>query len=1046
MENGLGAVTDSLTAIQAALAQAALCESFDAVALAAAITDPGQRRVVLQQLARDCIEIERDGRFRWTMLQPARERTLAELKPEEFERALAAHPDDPLARQFASILRRARSTSGYAPLLYRALELLRLAQGESVPVSARDLEARARLTRANLDRQSATEALQGTLRGPLRGRAAPLRFLRAFASGGARAIEAQHRDPAGAELLRASLSPRRWQDVSALLVSGIGGIGKSALIAELIRKERGPRWKRRIVVHFDFDEPALRAGEQAAMLLEFARQLALARPDLDEAMSLSRSRLRAGMLAIERLPTGVYEQTRFLLQVELSHWRPLLVEHGIDEVLLVLDTIEEVTTIDFRRLDALFDWLDALRQDAGLRRLHVIGSGRALVSEDEREQLWPYFLAELALGNLPARAARAMLRDRLHHESRYEHVELARRCVEVFGGNPLVLSILARYCVDNNVAELEALLADAQSDDGRRRFGLAAQQFLYGRILERVRDETIRPLVYPGLVLRRVTPVMLCEVLAGSCGMGTLDIGQAEMLLGKLQRLAWLVTRDGDGVRHRRDVRRQMLPLILERESERAAAVSRAAAQWLGSHGKPELRDAATLESWYHRGLLGEAASEDEADLRLLSLHLGEDIDDLPLSVRALVKAAGGRSLTPAEQEALPERLLNAAVEQQSRRLREEGLDSVALSKTTTLPVRTREEARERRDNRSNAEVVRTLFANGQFEEAADHLPDLLVEFATRVQSSDPVQALADDPAYLAAVAARAFRPRPFDWTAAIRALPDKVTHDDLPRVLALETVLWPSSTGASMSDSLDKSGDLARRVSFAPLRDWKLLLASVRSQRSGDHLTNLFTLPFLHPALVELLHDCAVATASGADFSFDDVNFAWSRKEKSGWRRVLRVRGYSSSRDLVYQLLEDTSEFSFSKINQMLDLAKTIQVEFDIESARGSGFSPLGLVPEFYAPIRSAFRAELQPSEIARLVELVMAPVRTWPTELAPRQFAQASAGRSNALIPVLLTLADYHGGLGTLVRTAAEARPGANRIGRVKKLFDAFESAWAL
>jgi hypothetical protein len=1086
------------TAMRAVLAQAAVCERFDAQALVAAITDPAQRRAALQQLARDALEIEHDDAFRWTLQQPARQRILADLSDAEFERALAAQSQDALARQIAAILGKTKVTTGNGAVRYRALELLRLAQSQGAAIARQDLGQQARQSRADLNRQSATASLQSTLRSPLRGRAGELRLLREFAGAGARAIEAQYAPLTGAVLHRANLAQRRWPDVPALLLSGSGGVGKSALVAELIRKERGPGWDGRVVVHFDFDEPALKAGDQGAMLLEVARQIALARPALDEALSASRANLRRSLLDIERSPSGAYERLKFALTVELSSWKPLLAEHKVNDLLLILDTLEEVTVVDFARLDALFGWLDTLRVDAGLQRVHVIGSGRALVSDGLRPRLWPYFLAELALGDLGARAARAMLRDRLMREKRDLHVEQVWRCVEVFGSNPLVLSILARYCVDNDVAALISLLDQARSDEGLARFGDAAQRFLYGRILERVRDEDIKPLANPGLVLRRVTPALIQEVLAGPCGLGTIDTAQARKLLQKLQRLAWLVTPDGDGLRHRRDVRRQMLALILDREGARAVAVNQSAARWYAAQARVSdasgPRDAALLESWYHRGLLGEIASDNEADLRALGDHLGEDVEDLSSNVRALVKFAAGRSLTQAEHAALPTPLQDVVSTRQARTLRQEGLESAALGKASArpvavanparLPVETERDGDTLRDGddvlesssggepvalqaggsapEHNAvvdpELVKAWFAAGEFEQVAALLPNLVVEFWCGIRHDKLFEPfLADEPVYLSAIAARAFMSKPVDWVVLVGELPAAFVATPywglamFQRILVLDTLLLPLSTGARLSDILDSRG-FSPTTSLPARGEWKEPLASAISQRTVEKLLPLSALPFLDPALLDLQRQCNMAASRSDEIDFDEIDASWKREVGAesigaGWRGVLKPNGFGMyARDEFANLLESQKSWDLARIDELLHLTIRVEVAFDIASARGNRFSPIGLVPELYAPIRSAFQAELLPLAIARLVEHIAAPLGTWPIELLPRQFEIASTDRSNELLPILLTIADYHGCLGDLVRTAGANAAPDSRIGRVAKLFAAFEAVWAL
>jgi hypothetical protein len=1051
--------------LRAALSQAAVCDSFDARALVSAIQNPIDKREVLQRLARDSIEIERDGHYRWALRQSVRERVLAKLNEAEFREALAAQPDDPLAIQFARILGNKKGPADSTSLYYRALELLRLAQSPGATIPHDDLESHARHARAMLDRQSSADALRSMLRTPLRGRGKPMAFLREFVRNGVRAIEAQHASPAGTTLYRADQAQRRWPDLPALLLSGSGGVGKSALMAELIRLERGPHWKHRLIVHFDFDEPSLKAGDQGAMMLEFSRQIALARPTLDTVMADSRVRLRQGLRGMANRPDGAFENLKFLAHVEFSHWRIPFEKNSINEVLLVLDTLEEVTTVDFARLDALFGWLDALRQDVGLHRLLVIGSGRALVPDGGRARLWPYFLAELALGDLSARAARSMLRDRLQQERRETHVDQVWRCVEVFGSNPLALIILAHYCVDNDAEALAALLADSQAAEGQYRLGAAAQRLLYARLLERVRDVDIRPLANPGLVLRRVTPQLISEVLAIPCGLDPINSTQAEGLLEKLRRLAWLVIPDKEGVRHRPDIRRQILPMILDRERERSAAINRAAAQWYADRSSG--RDAALLESWYHRGLLGEVASQHEDDLRALHDHLREDVDDLPLAVRAQVKYVGGRSLTVREQSALPVELQMLLANRQSKRLSMEGLDQAAFGKAsigfaTAQPLQPSGIAvstnlkvnlaiSPRFDAQGDTELATTLFATGEFEATAAHLPFLLARFWRCLQQGEYTEArLIGDAAWLAAASARAFPPERVDWPNLIHEslsqFGETSSESEKEKMFMQAMVLdvLRNSSAPRFSDLLRMPGDRNQALSLRYFEDWKPALVSARSGRQNVS-ASLAALPFLDPTFLELQR--LLSREANDTIEFSSIRGEWiNTVPTSRWPEIVKLNAIAQkTTSRLAVLLKKETSWDLPRIREMLQCAHDVEVSFDLSTVRGR-FSPVGLVPELYAPVRNAFHAELQPPQIASLVMQVTASLPTWPIELAPHQFEAASKDRSNELLPILLIVSDYHGCFGQLIHAAAAQGSSTQQLVRAAQLFDAYEAAWAL
>lgn len=1071
-------MTQAEQALRRALAQAAMCEHFDAQALVAALAEREQATLLLQQLAQGSCEVEIDGSYRWTLGSTQRQAALGRMSRDELRDVLhQAEPLDALGLGFAAVLGLRGSDEAEIAQRYRAAEFLREA---NIDGDAVGFEQVSRTLRGEIARDGARASLHGTLRTPLRGRKKVLQFLREFAAGGARAIESQHGTLPGARLHRASLAQRRWPLVPALLLSGIGGVGKSALVAELVRVERGEHWDGRVVVHLDFDEPALKAGAQGAMTLHLSRQLALARPTLDGPLAESRARLRERLLEIERSPTAAYERLKFALHVEMSAWAPLLRQEGVRDVLFVLDTLEEVTIVGLPRLQELFDWLD-LAREAALERVAVVASGRALVPEGQHHLLWPYFLAELDLGDISRRSGRDLLRDRFEREGAARHIDSAWRCVETFGSNPLVLCILARYCTDKDEAALQQLLDDAQSAQRQGLAGEMAQKFLYSRILERVRDEDIRPLANPGLVLRRVTPELIRDVLAIPCGLGAVSEERARELLEKLQKLVWLVTPDGDGVRHRPDVRRAMLPLIWSSDRSRAEAVAAAAEQWYAVRADAGLAsDPNRLDSWYYAGLQQRLPeSMDERQMRQLADHLGEQVDDLPLRARARIKSVTGRTLGREEIESLPQRVRDEIELEHGRVLVGEGLESVVNIKKNTFPNIFSESAGEGaqlsvdfRDRPESETTVRTesagilgasdiatslraLFAMGQFEQVANQFEPLLERIWTG-KTADPggeYPRLVDEPVYLAAICARFVEP---DADARRQRFPPPdrlpqagVRKDFLPLLWVLNVILWREK---KFEFGVESDGTFARRQEWG---GWQHAVASLRAQRRLSARLCMATLPFMH---LNLLSDVKrIDRQLGLDLELSDSSSETTRKslfvakafgkdkDSRGWGPCIR---YLQIEEPMASQLQQRPPIGLdsASLTAVDELARIARYCFaGIEIDRSSGGGPyVGLVTELYAPIRSALRAELNGTHLAYLVGVVFDGTRGWPKELNSQHFAAAAKYGGRDLIPQLLTVADYFGRLGDLVRTARHYGKPGGPLDRMARFYDSYESIW--
>src|SRR5262249_28717866 len=116
----------------------------------------------------------------------------------------------------------------------------------------------------------------------------------------------------------------------------------------------------------------------------------------------------------------------------------------------------------------------------------------------------------LELGPLDTEAASSCL------ESLDVPADLARSIVAMIGGNPLAL-LLAAEVVRGSRSRPDELRDSIDQLFKARPPEELIQGILYQRILSHIHDPEVRKLVHPGLVLRRITPELITEVLAGPC-------------------------------------------------------------------------------------------------------------------------------------------------------------------------------------------------------------------------------------------------------------------------------------------------------------------------------------------------------------------------------------------------------------------------------------------------------------------------------------------------------------------------------------------------
>lgn len=581
----------------------------------------------LGKLAAECEEVLAGGVTRWFLKPDVRTRVLDELERDELLGLIKSFPPsagDEFGRLLQAIL---RNGAPVAPPPSTDLGLLRTALRFAAPfVEGASTRNAAQKVDLQLSRQDADKAVQVLLPRQLVGRDKELGKLRRFVTA------------------KPNLST---EDI--LWVTGVGGSGKSALLAEFARTLRKDNWSGTPVLQVDFDRPALFRGTLTTLMMEVSRQLELYFPKMERALSTYRRAARLGGPVELHRSRDSFEQLQYTEAQSSSAWQQAMQGHLPIEskVVLILDTAEEVGLSSAFDLMGLRRWLRQLRRSEGLPNLRVVLSGRAF-SADQLALVPPR--QRLEVDDLEPDDAVELLKLHLSHKGVARDLPLGK-LVDMVGGNPLSLKILATYLAEGGKNAADRLLADRSGFD--KRF---AQSFLYKRILGRLRteDQDLVKIAHPGLVLRRVTPDLIRSVLAEPCNLQSVDEERSRKLLQHLSGQVWLVqsTANPDVVVHRRDLRRLMLQAMTAQDTERALAIHRAAAQYYTEERDPFMTpEEQAIEGLYHAMFAPNAELPEGGMLEAVARTLGEDLDTLPLTVRAQFKLTVGRQLTDIEQE-----------------------------------------------------------------------------------------------------------------------------------------------------------------------------------------------------------------------------------------------------------------------------------------------------------------------------------------------------------------------------------------------------------
>jgi hypothetical protein len=360
-----------------------------------------------------------------------------------------------------------------------------------------------------------------------------------------------------------------------LFIYGPGGVGKSTLLARFILDNVDKAAL--CTVYVDIDRPTIRPDKPATILLEAITQL---RVQLDVPQMIVLESLATEIAhALRRQESGRYLESavgspyhRQLEQFAMV-FEPLL--KG-DTLLIAVDTFEEA---QFLGADVVWPFLQFLTDFANvLPNLRVIISGRTLPKE-YLSQTFPHLPSQLGseppdeptilytiprphrpinLAVLDLESARELL-EKSAELAGVEHLrpDEVDDIIGIVSRNPMCIKLAARLLRDEGVDQLRCYRSEFLTKLKAEKI----QALLYGRILHHLHTDDVRTIALPGLVVRRITPEVIRQVLAEPCGLTFTDGRDEHFYFEALAREAALVEFDPDdgSLRHRVDVRRAML-------------------------------------------------------------------------------------------------------------------------------------------------------------------------------------------------------------------------------------------------------------------------------------------------------------------------------------------------------------------------------------------------------------------------------------------------------------------------------------------------------
>jgi V8-like Glu-specific endopeptidase len=363
-----------------------------------------------------------------------------------------------------------------------------------------------------------------------------------------------------------------------LLLTGVGGIGKSALIARFALSL--PR--NTLLLWLDFDRADL-APDDAVSVLSAITEQAEAQLEGFKAPALTSN-------AWESNATELGKRLATALSSERS-------------ALLVLDSFEAAQYAE--RYQELWPVLEAVTKP--LHTLRVAVTGRAPVpglTLRDRKAV-PIHLPGLSHADAKAWLQSKGVRD----------AKVLKRVLELADGIPLILRLAVRFVeAGGRVADLPEKLPPA-----------IVAGYLYERILNRVQSPEFKPLAMGVLVLRRLSIEMLTPVLGGLL---TFPSGEQSEWFPELTREMSLVE-GTQTITVRPEVRSATLRLIEREHGELVRSIDERAAKWYASLNSDD--PTALAELVYHRLRLGDIVGAEQVwrpECGALLIFAAEEIRD----------------------------------------------------------------------------------------------------------------------------------------------------------------------------------------------------------------------------------------------------------------------------------------------------------------------------------------------------------------------------------------------------------------------------------
>ncbi|HEX6227754.1 MAG TPA: ATP-binding protein, partial [Chryseolinea sp.] len=335
-----------------------------------------------------------------------------------------------------------------------------------------------------------------------------------------------------------------WHDKAPMMITGIGGVGKSTLVAKFILDQINYQKNQKLpFIYFDFDKPGLSVSNPIELAVDAFRQLALLFPESEQIFTEIRDHLVEEFIEKEEKSNIEYAtqsrgSDRSVIYEKYAKQFSKEIAAIKRPVLVVLDSFEE---IQYRaspaELNNLFSFIREVSNIIPRLRPVFVGRAEAKYSGIEFDLL--------QLADFDQAAAEAFLYARGITDKKLQSSIYSK-----LGGQPLTLQLAA------NLVEKEKIKSTAEIEKiGSLLDETLIQEVLVKRNLQHTHGGNAEKIAIPGILMRKINPDIIQKVLADPCGFKDLTKTEAETIFEDLKKESFLIASTGADIKFRANLR-----------------------------------------------------------------------------------------------------------------------------------------------------------------------------------------------------------------------------------------------------------------------------------------------------------------------------------------------------------------------------------------------------------------------------------------------------------------------------------------------------------